>query len=344
MKNKVIFFSIDRLGDYLIKSNVIFNISKLYKKSDIVVSDKNFKLVNTQNIFNKVILFNTRKKIFNKLKFILIFLFKKYDAAISFDGKNISNILLIVVRAKFKHVFIYKKKGVIKNIRFNLYCKFLNFLDISFTIMNSRELIELDKKEHYPTKYKLLKKYFNNIDNKTYYLEELVPFKNINLNEDFILIHLDEKFDDIIDIKTNFSNSLNNLSNNLDKKIILTTFKNNFEYYKNLLIEKISYQDIKKHNLYNKKICILEDVPLNDFYYLIKNSSINISCHGGFFVHASLLNNKNTIDIINNSDEKWLNTWITKSDTYKIVYKSNSKKKIYINEILLKLNNTINEF
>ena len=75
----------------------------------------------------------------------------------SLNLKNISNILLIVVRAKFKHVFIYKKKGVIKNIRFNLYCKFLNFLDISFTIMNSRELIELDKKEHYPTKYKLLK-------------------------------------------------------------------------------------------------------------------------------------------------------------------------------------------
>ena len=129
MKNKVIFFSIDRLGDYLIRSNVIYNISKLYKISDIVVSEKNFKLVKTQNIFNKVILFNTSKKFFNKLKFILIFLFKKYDAAISFDGKNISNILLIIIRSKFKHIFNYKKKGLIKNIRFNLYCKFLNLLN-----------------------------------------------------------------------------------------------------------------------------------------------------------------------------------------------------------------------
>ena len=103
-------------------------------------------------------------------------------------------------------------------------------------------------------------------------------------------------------------------------------------------------ENIKKHNLNDKKIFILEDIPLNDFYYLIKNSLVNISCHGGFFVHASLLNNKNTIDIINNSDEKWLNTWITKSDSYKILYKSDNKKKFDINEILLKLKKTINEF
>lgn len=31
MKNKIIFFSIDRLGDFLIRSNVINKISKNYK-------------------------------------------------------------------------------------------------------------------------------------------------------------------------------------------------------------------------------------------------------------------------------------------------------------------------
>ena len=308
MKNKVIFFSIDRLGDYLIRSNVIFNISKFYNFSEIVVSDKNFKLINTQDIFDKILLFDTSKKIMNKLKFIFFFLFKKYDAAISFDGKNISNILVIIIRAKFKHIFIYKKKGFIKNIKFILYCKFLVFLKISYTVMNSRELIELNIKEHYPTKYKSLSKYFNKIDNKTYYLEDFEKKNNIHINEEFILIHLDEKFNDIIDIKTNFSKSLYEFSNKLDKKIILTTYKNNNEYYKNLSIQKISYNDIDKYDFNNKKLFILEDIPLNNFYYLIKNSSVNISCHGGFFVHASLLNNKNTIDIINNSDEKWLNT------------------------------------
>ena len=69
MKDKIIFFSIDRLGDYLIRSNVIKKISENYKNSEIVVSDINYKLVNSQKFFSKIILFN--KKINIKIKLIL---------------------------------------------------------------------------------------------------------------------------------------------------------------------------------------------------------------------------------------------------------------------------------
>ena len=62
-----------------------------------------------------------------------------------------------------------------------------------------------------------------------------------------------------------------------------------------------------------------------------------------FFVHASLYNRKKTIDLINKDDEKWLNTWITKDDFYKIIYKSDFQKKFSINEILAKLNNEIDK-
>ena len=79
MNNKVIFFSIDRLGDYLIRSNVIFNISKFYKFNEIISSEKNFKLINTQSFFDKVILFDTNKKNINKIKFIFKYCLKKYD-------------------------------------------------------------------------------------------------------------------------------------------------------------------------------------------------------------------------------------------------------------------------
>ena len=90
-----------------------------------------------------------------------------------------------------------------------------------------------------------------------------------------------------------------------------------------------------------EKIYILEDIPLLEFYYLINKSDLNFSCHAGFFVHASMLNNKKTIDIINNSEEKWLNTWITKTDSYKMIYKSNLEQKFTINEILEKISNEI---
>ena len=69
MKNKIIFFSIDRLGDYLIRSNVIKEISKNFQHSEIICSEKNYKLISTQNFFSNVVIFNNKFKFFNKLKF-----------------------------------------------------------------------------------------------------------------------------------------------------------------------------------------------------------------------------------------------------------------------------------
>ena len=48
------------------------------------------------------------------------------------------------------------------------------------------------------------------------------------------------------------------------------------------------------------------------------------------FLHASLMLNKNTLDIINSNQKYWLNTWISNTNNYKRVYKSidNSKKDI----------------
>lgn len=343
MKNKVIFFTIDRLGDYLIRSNVIYNISNNFKITEIITSEKNYKLIKTQNFFNKVIKFDTQKKFFNKIKFIFEFFFKKYDAAISFDGKNISSILLILLRANFKHIFIYKKKGFFNKKKLLFYIFILNSLNISFTVLKSRNLIELGNSEHYPSKYKILKKYFRNINDKTYFIQNLKCDDFLNYNNDYILIHLDEKICDIINVEKDMSKFLNVLSKQINRKIIITSFNNNFDYYKKIEIEKIKFDNINNFNLSDKKMFILEDLPLSNFYNLIKNSYINISCHAGFMVHASMLNNKKTIDIINESEKKWLNTWITKTDSYKTVYKSNLKKKFTLLEIFEKIKIIINE-
>ena len=94
MKNKIIFFSIDRLGDFLIRSNVINKISKNYKFTEIVCSEKNFKLIKTQRHFDKINLFNTNFNFANKFTYILKFFLSKYDSVIVFDGKSISNLLI----------------------------------------------------------------------------------------------------------------------------------------------------------------------------------------------------------------------------------------------------------
>lgn len=342
MKDKILFFSIDRLGDYLIRSNVIKKISENYQDSEIIVSEINSKLINSQNFFSKIIVFDRKNKIKNKFKFIITFFRKKYDTAICFDGKNISNIILFLVKAKFKHTFIYKKKGFLNKIKFIIIINILNLFNISYSVMYSRELIEVGFLENYPSKYKLLKKYYTNITEDTYYLENFEKNKNFKVNE-YILIHLDEKFCDIKDIEIFFESVLLDLSESINKRIIITTYKNNFQYYKNLSINKIKYNNLHNQINKNNKIIIIEDVPLREFNDLINNSLVNISCHAGFFVHISLFNKKKTIDIINENDEKWLNTWISDRDQYKIVHKSNPKEKYNIRHIFGKLINQINE-
>ena len=326
MSKNVIFFSIDRLGDYLIRSSVIKNISHNFEKIEIVGSDKNSKLLNTQKFFNKVHTFNTKNKFFEKIKFIKIFIFKSYSATIVFDGKNISNFLLLLIRSNFKFTFLYKKKGILNFIYLKIMTSIYKIFDIKYEILLSKDLIENNHFENYPIKYRKLNRYFSNIDNKTYYLENNLLDTYDHLLNKFIIIHLDEKFTDIKEISSEFESSLINLQKNLNKKVFLTTFNNNFYYYKKLKIKKINFNNLQNKDLIDSKILVIENIPLNYFHNLMKNSYANISCHSGLFVHSSLALNRKTVDIMNKSQETWLNTWIDYKKDYIKIYKSNTGK------------------
>jgi hypothetical protein len=75
----------------------------------------------------------------------------------------------------------------------------------------------------------------------------------------------------------------------------------------------------------------------------MKNSYANISCHSGLFVHSSLALSKITIDIMNKSQEKWLNTWIDYKKDYIKIYKSTNNKIYNINEILTSIHEQISK-
>ena len=74
MKSKNLFFSVDRLGDYLIRSNVIKKVSEYYDYNEIICSNINFKLIKNQNFFNKISIFESNFSFFQKLSCIRIFL------------------------------------------------------------------------------------------------------------------------------------------------------------------------------------------------------------------------------------------------------------------------------
>lgn len=339
--NNIIFFSVDRLGDYLIRSNIINQISKLFSHNEIVCSEMNYKLISKQLFFNKIYLFN--KKNSNKFKFIKDFFLKKYDAAISFDGKNLSLVSLFIIRAKFKYIFVYKKKGFVNNFFLFILKKILKFANIKYSVLNSRAIIEDGYSDNYPEKYKSLANYFN-ITTNTYYLEDISNDLKHKFNDEFILIHLDEKFEDILKVNDNLTNSLIKFSKICKCKIILTSFNNTSEYYKKLSLKKFLLSNLCEINNLTEKVYVIENLSIENFFYLLKKSKINISCHAGFVVHASLSMNKNYIDIINEYEEKWINTWITPSNKYKRIYKSNlNKNKLNIEYILNKILELQNE-
>ena len=337
MNKKIIFFSIDRMGDYLIRSSVIKNISHNFEKVEIVGSDINSKLLTTQKFFNIVYTFNTKNKFLEKIKFIKIFFFKSYDATIVFDGKNISNILLVLIRSNFKFTFLYRKKGILNLIYLKMLTLIYKTFDIKYEILLSKDLIENNYFENYPIKYRKLNRYFSNINNNTYYLENNLLDTYDHLLNKFIIIHIDEKFTDIKEIDTEFESSLINFQKKLNKKIFLTTFNNSFDYYKKLKIKKINFKNLGNKDLIVSRILIIENIPLNYFHNLMKNSYANISCHSGLFVHSSLALNKKTVDIMNKSQETWLNTWIDYKKDYIKIYKSNTSK------IFNAINDIINE-
>lgn len=334
MNKTIIFFSIDRLGDYLIRSQTIKDISENYTSNEIICSEKNYKLISKQKFFNNVVLFENRNKIFNKIKFLYKYFLKKYDTVISLDGKNISYFLLILIRSKNKFTVIYRKKGLINYFNFIFIKFFFNLYNIKFDILNSRNIIEKGNYDNYPLKYKFLKKFYKNMNDNIYYLEK--SEKNIfsEFDNKFIVIHLDEKFIDIENIDYDFTNSLINFQNKINKKVFLTSFNNNHEYYKNLNIIKKDFKKINTDLLNQNNILIIENIPITDFQTMLFHSNSNISCHSGYFVHTSLALKKNTIDIINEKDEVWLQSWILKPENYKIIYKSRNNFSNNINTIL----------
>ena len=329
MSNKAIFFSIDRLGDYLIRSNVIKQISNKYKFNEIICSNINHKLISNQSYFDKIVEFNKNKN--SKIEFIRRYFFKEYDAAICFDGKKISNIFLFLIKSKFKYTFVFKKKGLYNKLLFYTNILFLKIFKIQYTILNNRALVEDGKTDNYPNKYKLLNNLFNNKSNDTYYIDDV--HVNLNIQSDYILIHLDEKFDDMLNNEKKITELLIDFSKKINKKIILTSYNNDSEYYKNILIKKIDFSSF--FEIYNNEnIIIVENIPLNYFFEFIKKSMINISCHAGMVIHPSIYYKKKCIDIVHFNEVDWINCWATENKNYKRIYKSIENKKFNIEHIL----------
>jgi len=336
---RFIIFRADRLGDFLIISNIINKIKLKYLDSHITIvcSPLNEKLVKNYSIVNKVIVYNRTSSIFEKFLIIKKICKYNYYASLTLDGKTFSHLANVLLKSQYKYGISYKFNLVkCLNIYWSkpnyIYNKFFFNHYLFFTSKNF-----LKKAEHLPTLFiKLVSKLNLKLKKKDpYYFEvkkkdklEYLKLYNNKIKGNFFLINLDEKWNDIKDINYNLFSEISLLQRKLKKKIIITTYKNNFAYYKNL----------KKKVKENKHIIIFENLKLGLFERLISHSSISISCHSGFLVQIAGFNKTTLIDIINKKDYIWYSSWKPLNTKHKFVFKSNFKKnslKYIFNRIII---------
>ncbi len=329
---RFIFFRNDRLGDFLLITNIIKSIKKKYpySKITVVASKYNYNFIKRYRIIDDVILYN---KDFNSLKKIEIFnkiVKETYYASFAVDGKSFSNLCNIFLKSENKFGLFYKFKFL--GIPF-LKPNFLNFLFFDkYEIFTSKKY--LNKVEHLPSKFIKLGNFLGlKIIKKDKYFYS--PIKEIQklpkriskiINKKFILIHLDEKWLDINDINKNLYENLLIFQQKLKKPILITSFKNSFDYFVKLK-KKLSAKQ-------NKNIILYEDSSLELMERVIYYSEFSISCHSGYLVQISGANNSKIIDIINKKDLIWYSCWVPKNTFHKFVFKSNNKEFFDLKKIL----------
>jgi len=347
---RFIFYRNDRLGDFIIISSIINKIKKTYKKSHITVvcSPKNYNLIKSYNIIDKILIYDRDKSFFKKLIIFRNILKFKYYATFAIDGKSFSYICNFFTKSTYKlGLSYYFKFGFITwskpNFLYNslIFDKFERFTSRAY-LKNIEHLPSKLIKLTSPLKLRLSSTdpYFYQVNKKYNNLFRNL-FKNI-ITKKYILIHLDEKWLDIKSVDTELYSSIYNFQKKINKSIILTSFNNNFQYYKNLK-KDFSFFNLKNNRLSktnfskNKKIIILENCKLPLFERLINNSFYAISCHSGFLIQISGFNQARLIDIINKRDKIWYSCWKPHNTFHRFVFKSVDRYKISLDKIFRKI-------
>jgi len=321
MKKKFIFFRHDRLGDFLIVTSLIKSLKKKFPNSKIIVfcSPLNFKFIKSYKLIDKVILYDKKFSLKKKYNIFNKIIKDEYYASFSIDGKSISNLFNFFLKSKYKLGIVYRY------IFLGLWLTKPNFFYTKL-IFNKYETFTskkyLNKIEHLPSKIISLGNFFKlNLkpSNKYFFLYNKkfdTQFHIIKkkIKGKYILIHLDEKWQDIKNINNDLYNFVSNMQIETGQNIIITSYKNKFDYYKIL--------KTRLNKKINKKIHLFDNFNLELMERFINYSSYSISCHSGFLVQVAGANTSKIIDIINNNDYKWYSCWKPKNTVHKFVFKS----------------------
>tara|TARA_B100001057_G_scaffold352938_1_gene354687 strand:- start:319 stop:1347 length:1029 start_codon:yes stop_codon:yes gene_type:complete len=337
MIKRFIFFRNDRLGDFIILTSVIKKIKDKFKDAHITIlsSNLNNKFVRKYKLIDRCLVYKKESSIFDKLKVLNEVLKYNYFASFAVDGKSFSNLCNFFLKSNYKYGIVYKFKIL------NFWLTKPNFI-YRFFLFSKYETFTSKKNlntiEHLPTKLAKLGNFLGlNIKSSDNYFFDVTKkndkffksFYNKKIKSKYVLIHLDEKWNDIQNVNSNLFKCLLLLQKKIKKKLVITSFNNTNDYF-------FSFKKSYNKHMHNK-LLLIENANLFFFERLINYSIISISCHSGFLVQIAGTNKTNIIDIINKRDYKWYSCWKPKNTNHKFLFKSNFYKFFSVDDIFRKL-------
>ena len=283
--NFYLIFRTDRIGDFLLTAIMINSIKRNDLNSHITVvsSKKNYDYIQTFKSVDEVILLENN--FIKKIKLIIKLRFSYYNFVIIHDLKNRSSI-----------ISFFLKYGV--KIKPN------NDLNISY-IDTIKEI--------------LLKLNFNFQDSDLNTLKDRRYDSLECSNNDFILLHFDEKwiynnyirkYSNIEPTKDDLISFINSLLMASKKKLIITTGVNCPSILNDIAV-----------NNSNNRVKIYKKLNFFDLENLISKCKLLISCHGSVS-HIAAAHNIRQIDIIEKEKIDFYHKWTEHFRNYFPIYRT----------------------
>ena len=271
-------FRTDRLGDFIISCPFIISYKKKNKnnKVTIISSEYNNKYIKKFKFIDNVVSLKNENRFFLKIIILIKLIFKlrkiKFNKIIVLDGKKRSFFISLFLTGS-KHILLQSDN--LKFLSKILKYKFVVNYELQSQLKNISFLAN--------------KNNFNIDDKKPNIYIDYIFEKKYDLSNNYINIHLDEKwfskyyYKDFTDINPNelqLSQFIDKIINNTDQHydIIITTglktivdefFKELQKYIRKYFIKKL----IIKNNF-------IANTSFNDIENIIKDSSLLICCEG----------------------------------------------------------------
>ena len=277
-------FRTDRIGDFLLTILLINSIKRNDPNSNITVisSKKNYHFIRSFKNVDEVIIL--KNNLLDKIKLIHKLRSVYYDKIIVHDAKNRSSIISFF-------------------LKYGLKIKPNNDLNISY-IDSIKEIIS-------KLNFSFIESDLNTLKYRDHNFSK-------DFNEDFILLHFDEKwiYDDYISEYTNIEPLKDELISFID---LLLTITNKRLVITTGIHSPYILKDIINIGL-NSRVKVYKKLDFLDLEILISKSKLLISCHGSVS-HVAAAHQIRQIDIIDKMKLNFYSKWTAHFRNYTPIYR-----------------------